>query len=63
MVDFFWHLGHPVVSEGEGKAAYRKVWEKLKPIIDHFNAQPLPLRAWIMLNNAVLVPKLCCTPK
>ena len=25
MVDFFWHLLHPVFSEGGGKAVYRRI--------------------------------------
>ena len=41
MLDFLWHLGHPVVSKGGAEAAYKSVWDKVKPIIDRFNVQPL----------------------
>ena len=57
-VEFLWHLGPLIVSKGGGEVAYKRVWEKIRPLIEHFNAQPLPVRARTILKNIVLVPKI-----
>ena len=63
---FVWHLGHPLPYDLDAVSSYRAVINKIQPLVNHFNNQPLHAHARVTLINIVLIPKIVymleCTP-
>ena len=55
---FVWHLGHPLSYDLDPVTSYRAVIDKIQPLVNHFNNQPLHAHARVTLMNIVLIPRL-----